>query len=523
MTTPAKLIMIGLDSCDLDLVATWSAAGELPNMTALLNDWIVGRVENPYAMESGAVWPTFHTGVNPARHRQYDANRVFDSEIYDHRVLRPDEMSPHYMWNHFNAHGKRLCLIDPVYTQMPQVADGIVVHDWGTHIPGGGGTILQFETDPPELAGEIERRFGLDTLGAKMCDTHQPRTAEQQAWFRDAMVERARRKGEMAAWLLGEGNTGAPWDFFYVAFTEQHCTGHHCWHMLDPTHPDYDAEIVAQVGNPMLDVYRAIDAAVGRILQVAGEQPMVFVYCSHGMGVEYTGTRMLDRLLVALQGRKLLNMRSPSVNRARAMWRALPTGVRDMLKPMQRKAWRAMMADGFQPNRRGRPYFEVYLNNRTSGVRINLKGRDSSGIVEPGAEYDRVVAELTDDLMAFTNAETGEPLITECLHLNKDLDGQHADDIPDLAVTWNNNAPIRRATSPKTGEVINEELTVRSGDHRPDGQFLARVPAARPRRLNEPVRAVDFVPTFYALLDMPIPDTDGRPIEAVVGQQRLSA
>ena len=516
MALPARLMMIGLDSADRDLIGRWAGEGLLPNLAKLLEDGVVGQVENPLGMESGTVWPTFHTGVMPGRHQQYDANRIFDSELYDHRVLRPDEMSPHYMWNHFNAHGKRLCLIDPIYTQMPKVDNGVVVFDWATHIPGGGGMVLDFATSPPELAAEIEQRFGPDPLGGKMCDTHQPRTAEELIWFRDALVARTKQKADLAAWLLEEGRNKEPWDFFYVALCEAHCAGHHGWHLHDPTHPDHDPAILEAVGDLLRIVYQALDTAVGRIVEAAGPDMPIILFCSHGIGAEYTGTRMLNRLLVALEGRRPTDMRSPHLNAARKVWRALPEGLRDTLKPMQRRAWRKMMADGFQPGREKRRYFEVYLNNRTAGVRINLKGREANGQVAPGAEYEALMEQITRDLLTFTNAETGEPLVDSCVPLSKEIAGAHAGNLPDLAVTWNTNAPIRRVTSPKTGEIVNEELTVRSGDHRPIGQFIARVPGRPARRLNEPVRTVDFVPTFFALLGIPLPDSDGTPIGALV-------
>jgi len=345
-----------------------------------------------------------------------------------------------------------------------------------------------------------------------MCDRHNPRTLEQQIWFRDALIERARRKGDIAADLMARGG----WDYFEVAFGDVHCGGHHCWHLHDVTDPEHDPEILkAMGGNPLLDIYIATDRAVGKIIDKAGPDSNVVVYCSHGMGAEHSGTRMLDRMLVGLEGEKPRNYRNPVLDIARSAWRAMPKGLRRGLKPMQRKAWVAMMNDGFQPNRQGRKYFEVYLNNRSAGVRINLKGRETNGIVEPGADYEQVVDGLMKDLLEFTNLETGEKVVEECVPLIREGQGDHVGSLPDIAVTWNTSHPIRRVQSPKTGEVINEKLSVRSGDHRPIGQFYAFGPGFEARTLNHPVASVDFSPTFALLLGLPLPVSDGQPIEAL--------
>lgn len=522
MDSKAKIVVIGVDSGDPGLIAQWAAEGHLPTFAKLIENSMTGQVDNPKGLEAGSVWPTFHTGVSPAKHGQYEGMRIFDPEIYDHRTIRLDEMSPHYYWRHLQAHGQRICLIDPEYMRIPnEPINGTLIVDWAVHAPSDGGTSFTCWTQPPELATQLEERFGPDPLEGHMCDAHKPRTLEQQRWFRDGLIERTRRKAEVASEFLQEGG----WDFFEVIFCDTHCAGHHCWHLHDKDHPDYDQSMVDELGgNPMLAVYAATDKAVGQVLEAVGPETLVIVYCSHGMGAEYSGTRMLDRMLVAMEGSKPVNYRNPMLDTARSVWRSLPTGLRRSLKPMQRKAWTAMMQDGFQPNRKSRKFFEVYLNNRSAGVRINLKGREPNGIVEPGAEYDALVKSICEDLMTFTNLESDEPLVVDCMPIGDEFEGDRLENLPDIAVTWNTRHPIRRVSSPKTGEVLNEELTSRSGDHRPVGQFFALGPDLDYRRLNEPVQSVDFVPTFSDLLGIPLPDvTDGTKIEPLLRHPKAAA
>lgn len=511
MTAPAKVLVIGIDSGDRGLIANWAAEGHLPTFAKLIDGSMTGQVDNPHGLEAGSAWPTFHTGVTPAKHGQYEGMRVFDPELYDHRILRTDEMSRHYFWRHLEKNGKRFCLIDPEYMRMPdEDFNGTIIADLSAHAPCDGGTSLNFQTKPPELAVEIEKKYGTDPLEGVMCDNHKPRTLEEQRWFRDSLVERTRRKAEIAVDQLALGG----WDFFEVVFADTHCAGHHSWHLHDRTHPEFDPAIAdALGGDPLRDVYVATDKAIARIMDAAGPETKIIVYCSHGIGAEYSGTRMLDRILVALEGKEPVNYRSPALNTARAAWRGLPKGMRRALKPVQRRAWTSMMTDGFQPDRRNRRFFEVYLNNRSAGVRINLKGREPEGVVEPGDEYDSLVGELIDDLLSFTNTESGEPLVEECVAVAKEYAGELLDTLPDVSVTWNTKHPIRKSSSPKTGEVINEQLSGRSGDHRPIGQFFAVGPDIEPRLFNQPVQAVDFVPTFAAMLGIPLPETDGSPIE----------
>ena len=51
--------------------------------------------------------------------------------------------------------------------------------------------------------------------------------------------------------------------------------------------------------------------------------------------------------------------------------------------------------------------FAVPSNNMTGAIRINLKGREPEGLVEPGVEYEALRQEIIDALLALENPETG--------------------------------------------------------------------------------------------------------------------
>src|SRR4030095_8625233 len=78
------------------------------------------------------------------------------------------------------------------------------------------------------------------------------------------------------------------------------CVGHQCWHFHDPAHPRHDSHAAAVVGDPVRDVYVAIDAALGRVLDAIDEQTTVILYTGHGMGPKYDAQFFLDDILLRL-------------------------------------------------------------------------------------------------------------------------------------------------------------------------------------------------------------------------------
>src|SRR5260221_12971791 len=69
-----------------------------------------------------------------------------------------------------------------------------------------------------------------------------------------------------------------------------------------------------------------------------------------------------------------------------------------------------------------------------SGLWVNVKGREPEGIVSPGAEYERVVAELRERLLAHRDPRTGEAIVTAVHRREEIYSGPHAAGGPDLLV-----------------------------------------------------------------------------------------
>jgi predicted AlkP superfamily phosphohydrolase/phosphomutase len=364
---------------------------------------------------------------------------------------------------------------------------GIHVVDWGSHDPEPEG----LRTWPPSLADEIVARFGRDPVG----NCNGPRSdASDYRKLRDALVARARAKTELSLHWLERGG----WDGFFTTFAESHCVGHQCWNLHDRAHPRHDASVAAAVGDPILAVYRAIDAGIGALLARAGDDATAIVLASHGMGPHYDATFLLDEILRRLE---MDPARQRVRGLARSAWQKLPKRWRGRLKRASSRASRPVER---------RTFFRVPNNDVYGAIRVNVAGREPDGLVAPGAELDAVCKQLEEALLAFRIADSGAPLVHRVLRAREIYAGDAEDELPDLLVEWNRERPISAVTSPRTGIVRGSYEKCRTGDHQADGMFLARGPGIRARRLAEPVAVEDFAPTFAELCGAALARSDGR-------------
>lgn len=508
----ARVLVIGVDSAEPTLLQKMVRDGLLPNLASLLNPGVSGRVQNPTGFESGSVWQSFHTGKVPGQHPMYDGLRYFNPQTYEFSYLTPEEIATDNIWQYLSKQGKRCAVIDAPYCQVTGEFNGTIITDYAVHDAAYGSDIIKFSTYPSEVAQEVLDLVGPDPTESIQSDNRLTESVDQCRAFRDMYFERIEKKGRLAKHFLQKGG----WDYFEAVFTEPHSVGHKLWHVADQTHDEYSPKLNAALGDPLYDLNLLMDKAIGEILSCVDERTLVLFYMSHGMEPHYTGTELLDRVLSNLENGVRSHGEKSIKEKMRGVWRAVPTETRAKLNPIKKYfAGTLSPKEGvFSGNRRNRRFFEVYASYRTSGIRINLQGRESNGLVNP-QDYPALLDQLTEDLNALVNLDSGEKLVDEILRPRDLYEGDYVESLPDLLVTWNRNGPIHNVYSEKVGNIKRAFPMGRTGDHSPYGFFAAIGGDLRSQKLNEGVEAIDFFPTICHALDVNADNYDGKRIASV--------
>lgn len=495
MTT--KLLFIGLDAADKDLIVQWANAGLLPTFQTLLGNATWGCTRNPPGLFVGAVWPSFYTGGSPAQHARYSYRQIRPGS-YETYVFRPFHVKQEPFWDTLSRAHKKVAVIDVPKTFPSKDLNGIHIVDWATHDSDPNGLC----TWPPSLASEVVARFGEDVIGNCNADRRDPAEFVQ---FRDALVGRVEKKLQLSRYFLEQRE----WDCFLTVFSESHCVGHQCWHLHDLRHPRHDAQAVRIAGDPIKDVYIAIDAAIGKLLKQVGPHTLAIILASHGMGPHYDGTFLLGQILHRLQD---VQVSKPYRRLARAMkwaWHQFPHRLRPRFSSLNTRVKNHL---GLR-----RQCFQIPNNDVYGGIRIDLVGREPNGQINPGAEYDGFCRSLTQDLLEFVNLDTGEPLVRRVLRSAELYHGKYLSHLPDLIIEWNRNAPIATVYSPKTGTIQGTYRKCRTGDHKAEGLFFATGPSIRPGPVGQAVSVMDFAPSIASFLGVEPSNLDGKSMLPLVG------
>jgi predicted AlkP superfamily phosphohydrolase/phosphomutase len=302
MGSPAKVLFIGIDAGDKDLIQQWSSDGHLPTFRKLFRSSAWSITNSPPGLYVGAIWPSFYTGVSPARHARYCFRQLVPGS-YDVQWISPRDVRHEPFWDALDRSGKRVAVIDVPKTYPSRLANGIQIVDWGSHDPDAAG----FCTWPESVAPEIETRYDPDSMHC--CNAFRT-TGEEFRDFRDHLIERIRKKTALSAAWLAKGD----------------------WHQK------FDPQLLEAAGNPILAVYQAVDSGIAELLEQAGDDAHVVVFASHGMGPHYDATFMLDDILLRLEGAPQARKRDALAPLAKTLWKLLPRQVRDAARPVRDKA-----------------------------------------------------------------------------------------------------------------------------------------------------------------------------------------
>jgi predicted AlkP superfamily phosphohydrolase/phosphomutase len=521
----AKLLVIGFDSGASPLITAWAGDGTLPHIAALMRTGLVCPMKGVEALYHGATWPSFYTSKNPGRHGIWWLDHLRPG-TYELLPLEPENFAHlRPVWEVLSDAGRRVCVLDVPLTVRSKALNGIQTVEWGQH-----DSLWSFSAYPTSLRREILRRFGPHPA-PRFCDTRYRRTSDQYTGFAEQLGQGAAVRAELTRTLLSEH----PWDFAIQVFSEAHCAGHQLWHTHDPSHPSSERDELDPETDLIQKVYVAIDAAIGEIVAGVDEDTTVMVVALHGIDNHFGSSPILPEILkrlgvstpaTPLHERTTTSGGSGLLGRIAAAYHLLPGAIRGPLYELRHVVKRKTLGRGatipIDPSRS--LCFFVPTGPATAGIRLNLVGREPAGILEPGAKEEAFCAQLTEDLLAIIDPETGKPLAARVQRAKDLFQGSFLDRMPDLLVEWNQEVVVGstilgngkgsrlRGTSARIGTVEFTSEHSRSGDHRIEGICIARGPHIRPGRLDRTVSTLDLAPTFTRILGCDLPEADGEPI-----------
>src|SRR2546426_7252536 len=186
----ARVLCLGIDAGSRSLIEAWAAAGVLPTFRALMARGLVGDTESVDGFFVGSTWPSFYTGVSPARHGIHSLVQLRPGTYELYRCYTGDFVKREPFWNHLSRAGRRVAICDVPLTGVSKDLNGIQMVEWGSHDANYG-----FRAWPRSLERDVKARFGVHPQTTS-CDVDH-RSPEEFVDFTRRLVDGVRKKAAL--------------------------------------------------------------------------------------------------------------------------------------------------------------------------------------------------------------------------------------------------------------------------------------------------------------------------------------
>lgn len=481
MTSEPAVFAIGLDSFDAGLARRLMDTGVMPNLGSLLRLGKWADVRSVADIGSGAVWPTFVTGTPPHVHGRYGEWRWNPTDM---DVQRFSDEGLHPFWEPLVQANVPVGILDVPFAPFLEIHNGFEINEWGAHDVLRGSTLSS-----PRAATEIVARHEPHPF------EHEPPIPESAYRHADVQlvhevsVEGVHRRGELLRDLIVQGEPR----LVVAVFPEFHHAAHYLWHALEPNHPLYQDARLQDVPD-LLDVCKALDTELGRLVERMRDNDSILVFSLHGM----RACLGIPDLMAPLLRQSHLASRATWSSRTwpeRKAWafseikRRSPGWMKDVYHRRTSLMTQLRLARSTMQEQHdwGRTQAIALPTDQHGWARVNLRGRESKGIVDAG-DYSALCEDIKHMARNSRTVE-GESLVDDVL-IPLDGDDPTRFPLPDVVVHWSDAAladdlrlPDPDSYSPKVGKA-------RTGQHNAQGFCIATGRASE--RLGSEVATEDL-------------------------------
>jgi predicted AlkP superfamily phosphohydrolase/phosphomutase/Tfp pilus assembly protein PilF len=298
--TGRKILVIGLDGADWQLMDPWIAQGKLPNLARLKTRSAWANLKSMQPILSPLLWTTVATGRRPEEHG------VVDFLVKDPASGQRVPISSRFrkvpaLWNIFTAMGLSVDVVAWWASWPAEKVTGVIVSDRVAY------SLFGYQTDAESLSGATYPAGYLASIKGELVSDADITLEEVRAFADITAVQFQERRAQIdqteakkayadpvnhltrilastrnyqtaALNLLSEGQP----DLMMIYFQGIDEVGHRFAHMMPPKMAMVSDEDYRQFHSVMEAFYRYQDRLVGELLQKADPKSLVIVLSDHG-------------------------------------------------------------------------------------------------------------------------------------------------------------------------------------------------------------------------------------------------
>jgi len=498
-----RVFVIGLDGATFEIIKPMAKEGKLPTFSRLMRQAAYGPLRSTIPPITPCAWTSFATGKDPSKHGLYDFT-LHQGDPENKKNVNRTFVKAKSLWRILSEAGKRSIVIDVPLTYPPEEINGIVISR--VMAPAKKKCVY-----PDSLYYTLRRRGFLPTIDRKIAQIHAapadnskeelPQEKQKSAGTRAVkprkilkqkvkrafrhIVETIERNTALTQWLMSKED----WDFFMIVFMSADHAGHTFW---------ADQKKIRKV-------YEELDKAVGKLIAQVDDNTTVFIMSDHGftsMTYAFNINEWLSRK--GLLAKKLAVPYKESMVELKRFLKKRRKAAVNLKKKYRLKEFGYRIEADYARSK-------AYLQSGTCyGIRINLEGRDTTGIVRK-QDYEPLRTHLINECKRLRHPASGKKIFSHVLkkeevYAESPFGLVPAPDI--FLLTRGMEGMLRGQMRP--GAPLFRKASKSYGFHHIDGILFVKGKNIK-RGLIRSAGITDLMPTILHILGVALPsDLDGR-------------
>ncbi len=501
-----RLFVIGIDGGDYSLIKKWADEGKLPNFKKMMEDGSSGKLRSTIPPITGAAWSTFQTGTNPGKHGAFNWFKRMEGEYRAAPVTYNDIAEP-TIWQILSKQNKKVGVIGVPVTYPPEKINGFLVP--GLLTPENSDK----QSYPRDIIDEV-RKIAPDY---KFSPKEWTRGYDPKKWVAE-MHDDIDNKVKVARDFIDTKD----WDMMMVHFMETDQVQHFMWNYMEDESVDW---------NPVFDIYKKADEAIGRIDEKLGKEDTLLIMSDHGFGpLRYDfhiDTWLLREGYIKFRKNIMTQVKKFFFNLGVTKESLYPVG--EYLYPIVNKInfvnnvldvasnpvleWLFLSSQNVNWEKT-----KAYSHSEIGHIYLNVKGREPRGCVNP-EDVPKLREELIGKLRELKNPFTGKKITSQIYEGDKYYHGDKAHLAPDIVFLPDDMEIIGKgAYEFLTHKTINKSC-FQSGHHRMDGIIFAKGPDIKAAN-DIKAHIMDLAPTILYNMGLPLLESmDGEIINSAFREE----
>jgi predicted AlkP superfamily phosphohydrolase/phosphomutase len=506
------LVIFAFDGGDAGFIEKWAQEGYLPTIASIMKHGCRGRIVGPELMSTQGAWLSLFSGVSRSEHGHYFYRQLVPG-TYTIKNMSIGDRHAKPFWSQLQDGTKKVAFIDALETEPLSNLPGLQLANWAFQQQFNQPIKLP-SAEPARFLNEVTSLIGAPIR----VEVFKPgSTFHEDVEAYRLLLRRVETKGILCRHVLAQDR----FDLTVISFVEAHTVAHRLWDYRPGgiRHAEAQGEGY-ELGNAIRDVYQAIDRELGLLLKQLPDEANAFILSLFGMKDLYPTNGLIEAFCERLGYRMPARGPGKNVNPLAWLRRMVRPDVRArMSRLLPRTVQQRLETDRFQQETDWTKTRAFPLPSlQVSFVRVNLRGREPQGIVNPGPEYDSLLSQIEADLKQLVDTRSGEPAVARVIRTAEAFRCGPPSALPDLVVEWKSTSYLMdRVRHPKVELVQEKQYYNRSSHHTMAGFVAAAGPSIREQGDIGEVSPLDFAPMFLSLMGEPCSQrSTERPMNSIL-------